>query len=105
MQIGEDAPVDFNDCSEVTWSRDRVFKSDIKYMRFDRIRNGDKITSADQVDLLFSLTCARCDAGIDIDSFDEAVQAGWREIIRDSRGIAWNYIGLCPECRSKESAE
>lgn len=70
-----------------------------------RVRNGHEITSADQVDLLFSLTCALCDAGIDIGSFDEAVQAGWREIIRDSRGPAWNYIGLCPECQSEESAE
>lgn len=101
LQVGEDAPVDFNECSEVTWSRDRVFASDIKYKRVDKMRNGDTITSADQVDLIFSLKCVTCDAGNDIDSLDEAVKCGWRAFIRDSRGVGWNYLGTCPECQAR----
>ena len=53
----------------------------------------------------FSLECYDCDAGMDIRSHRNAELRGWSYIIFDD-GPAWNYLGLCPECkREREQAE
>lgn len=66
------------------------------------IRDGDEITSAGQVDLPFSLTCEYCNGGRDIGSFDQAINAYWCRIRRDSNGGKWNYLGICPKCWADE---
>jgi hypothetical protein len=53
-------------------------------------------------DIAFSLTCERCDAGMDIDSYDQALAQGWTGIDYDPDGLAWNFVGLCPDCRREE---
>ncbi len=49
--------------------------------------------------LPFSLTCWECDAGTDIGSRTEAEAQGWTHIIEDADGLAWHYVGVCPECK------
>lgn len=48
----------------------------------------------------FSLTCRKCDAGMGVASFADAMRAGWVEIISDPDGLGWNQVGLCPDCQS-----
>ncbi len=55
------------------------------------------ITSSSQITRPFSLQCVECDAGLDIESPEEAIAAGWTEIEEDFEGISWNYLGCCPE--------
>ena len=50
-------------------------------------------------DVAFSLTCEECDAGMDIVSYDHALSEGWTGISYDPDGLAWNFVGLCPDCR------
>lgn len=52
-------------------------------------------------DLGFSLICRDCDAGMEIVSYDQALSEGWTAIVADP-GLAWNYVGLCPDCRRAE---
>ena len=59
------------------------------------------ITSSSQVTLPFSLSCSICDAGLHIESPEQALAEGWIEIEEDSGGLAWNYLGLCPACQEK----
>jgi len=61
------------------------------------------IVSSKQLDLAvaFSLECDGCDAGMDIETLEQAVLLGWIEIYRDD-GPAWNYLGECPDCQRKE---
>ena len=47
--------------------------------------------------LPFSLECFTCDAGMEIDSPEKALLAGWKNI-EPSNGLAWNYLGDCPDC-------
>ena len=49
--------------------------------------------------VVFSLICLECDAGMDIVSYDQALSNGWTRISNDPEGLAWNCIGLCPDCR------
>lgn len=51
---------------------------------------------------VFSLTCEQCDAGMDIACYDQALAEGWTNIGYDPGGLAWNYVGLCPDCRRAE---
>ena len=60
------------------------------------------ITNSSQVRLPFSLECYCCDAGMDLATVEAAIVAGWTEIREDS-GLAWNYLGLCPECAASEN--
>ena len=48
--------------------------------------------------LPFSLTCVLCDAGNEIKSKTEAERRGWRDITPDPDGLAWNDVGVCPDC-------
>jgi len=40
LQVGEDVEEgeDFNDCMEVTWEREKIFSSDIEYIRLDKVK-------------------------------------------------------------------
>lgn len=49
-------------------------------------------------DVPFSLTCAECDAGTEIASFEEAAAAGWTEIDYAPDLPMANFVGLCPQC-------
>lgn len=58
-----------------------------------------EITSSDQVTETFSLTCLHCDAGMNIESFDEAIKKGWVDIVEAFDFPEANYMGLCPDCQ------
>lgn len=62
------------------------------------------ITSSDQLKHPFSLTCQRCDAGAEIDTPEQAIAEGWREIedISNLNFVEAYYIGLCPEHAADE---
>jgi hypothetical protein len=49
----------------------------------------------------FSLVCLECDAGMEIDSHDQAMADGWAEIDYAPDLPMANFIGLCPECRER----
>ncbi len=50
-------------------------------------------------DVPFTLVCSECDAGMEIDSHEQAVAEGWTDIdYRPDLPMA-NYVGLCPTCR------
>lgn len=51
----------------------------------------------------FSLTCAGCDAGEEIHTPEQAVKAGWGNILHDPDGMSWNYTGKCAECLLDEN--
>ncbi len=48
----------------------------------------------------FSLSCAGCDAGDEIDSAEEALEKGWTKINHCDAPF-WNYLGDCPSCVAK----
>ena len=53
-------------------------------------------------DVPFSLTCAHCDAGMEIGTYEEAVAQGWSEITYAPDLPMANFVGLCPVCRREE---
>lgn len=53
-------------------------------------------------DVPFSLTCSECDAGMEVESYPEAVALGWTDIDYDPDYFFANFIGLCPECTRLE---
>jgi hypothetical protein len=60
------------------------------------------ITSSSQVVPPFTLQCVECDAGMDIESPEQAIADGWTEIEEDFDGLSWNYLGRCPEHQVEE---
>lgn len=52
----------------------------------------------------FALTCERCDAGGEIETYDEALNFGWSEIRDEPDRRPASFIGLCPDCRLREEA-
>lgn len=48
-----------------------------------------------------TIACAHCDADSP-SSLAAALQEGWTRLQRDD-GPGWNYLGVCPECNSKEN--
>ena len=54
---------------------------------------------ADANDICFSLVCYHCDAGMHIDSHEQAVVEGWTDIEYYPDLPMANYIGNCPDCR------
>jgi hypothetical protein len=50
-------------------------------------------------DVPFSLVCSECDAGMNIESHDQAMAEGWTEIDYAPDLPMANFIGLCPDCR------
>jgi hypothetical protein len=53
----------------------------------------------DADDVCFSLVCLHCDAGMHIESHDQAVCEGWTDIDYAPELPMANYTGLCPDCR------
>lgn len=49
-------------------------------------------------DVPFTLACVLCDADSP-ETYGEALQHGWTEIEYDGDGLAWNFLGICPDCR------
>lgn len=51
-------------------------------------------------DIPFSLTCQYCDAGSDVESYEDAVEEGWIGIEYVPELAQANYTGVCPspEC-------
>jgi hypothetical protein len=47
----------------------------------------------------FSLVCERCDDGMHIDSYKQALAEGWSDIGYTPDLIMAYYVGLCPACR------
>ena len=45
----------------------------------------------------FSLMCTDCDAGEEHATYDEAFQAGWKDIDYHD-GPCWNFLGTCKDC-------
>ncbi|MBX3436987.1 MAG: hypothetical protein KF861_05820 [Planctomycetaceae bacterium] len=52
----------------------------------------------------FTLSCEECDAASP-ETYEEAVAAGWTEIVFFPQGSAENYLGLCPDCRRRFDEE
>jgi hypothetical protein len=52
----------------------------------------------------FSLVCERCDAGMEIGTYEDALDQGWSDISYEPDCPMANFIGLCPECRQREEA-
>lgn len=50
-------------------------------------------------EVCFSLVCLHCDAGMNIDSHQQAVAEGWTAIDYAPDLPMANYVGLCPDCR------
>lgn len=50
-------------------------------------------------DVPFSLVCEMCDAGMELGSYQEAIEAGWSDITSALDLPMANYVGLCPDCR------
>ena len=57
-----------------------------------------EITRSDQLRHPFSLSCAECDAGMDVETPEQAVFEGWSSIY-EVDVPSWNYLGVCPDCR------
>jgi hypothetical protein len=54
-----------------------------------------------KIDIPFTLTCSDCDAGMNIDSEEQALAEGWT-CINYARNLPMaNYVGLCPDCQEK----
>jgi hypothetical protein len=53
----------------------------------------------DAADVPFTLVCRDCDAGMCIESQDQAVAEGWAEIDYAPDLPMANFVGLCPDCQ------
>ena len=56
----------------------------------------------DRSEIVFSLTCASCDAGEGIATEREATEEGWTRIHQALDLSMANFVGVCPICRSME---
>jgi hypothetical protein len=52
-------------------------------------------------DVPFSLVCSECDAGMEIETYDQALAEGWTDIDYAPDLPMANFIGLCPNCREQ----
>jgi hypothetical protein len=59
---------------------------------------------ADEIphDVVFSLVCENCDAGMEIGSHEEALDAGWTYLRYAPELPMANFVGLCQDCRRIE---
>lgn len=55
--------------------------------------------------LPFSLCCEFCDAGVDVDTYVQAVTDGWTHLQFDPTGFWWTWLGVCPDCRAEYEQE
>ena len=63
------------------------------------------IVSSKQLDptVPFSLECYGCDAGMDVETPEQAVKLGWKSLCYvPNRGLPFNYLGDCPDCLREE---
>lgn len=51
---------------------------------------------------VFSLVCRECDAGMDIDTEEQATLEGWSGIEPAFDLPQANYCGLCPDCQKEQ---
>jgi hypothetical protein len=51
------------------------------------------------INVPFTLVCQECDAGMDIESEEQAVAEGWTDIDYAPHLPMANFIGLCSDCR------
>jgi hypothetical protein len=56
-------------------------------------------------DVPFSLVCQTCDGGMEIESYEAALAAGWTEICYAPDLPMAYFLGLCPRCRQWQEAE
>ncbi len=59
------------------------------------------ITKSSELTRPFSLCCIQCDAGMQIDTPEQALAEGWIKIKEDFDGPSWNYLGCCPDCKTE----
>lgn len=50
-------------------------------------------------DVAFSLVCQQCDAGMEIETYEQAMDEGWMDISYEPDLPSANFLGLCPDCR------
>lgn len=55
-------------------------------------------------DVVFSLVCERCDAGMEIETYEDALNFGWSDIGYEPDCPMANFIGLCSDCCQREEA-
>lgn len=56
-------------------------------------------------DVPFTLSCAVCDVGDEIGSYEEARAQGWSRITYTPDLASANFVGLCPVCRRLQEEE
>jgi hypothetical protein len=56
----------------------------------------------ERTQLVFSLTCAHCDAGEGLQSQEDAINAGWIRITEAPELPMANFVGICPSCKATE---
>jgi hypothetical protein len=66
------------------------------------ILNTEKTSTDERIP--FSLVCERCDTDCP-NSQEEAEAVGWTSIEEDLTGLAWNFVGICPDCVKAEAEE
>lgn len=54
-----------------------------------------------KIDVTFTLTCSDCDAGMNIESEEQALAEGWTGIDYAPELPMANYCGHCPDCQEK----
>jgi Fe2+ or Zn2+ uptake regulation protein len=54
--------------------------------------------------VVFSLVCERCDAGMEIETHEQAMDEGWADISYEPDLPSANFLGLCPDCRRAEES-
>ncbi len=55
-------------------------------------------------DVPFSLSCVECDVDSP-DTYEDAVDDGWTQIVYYPQGCSENFLGLCPVCRREEEQQ
>ncbi len=53
----------------------------------------------------FTLICSECDAGGEIVSEAETIDAGWSQIRPAADLLQANFLGLCPDCRRQTNGD
>lgn len=50
----------------------------------------------------FSLVCERCDAGMEVETHEQALDEAWANVRFEPELSMANFLGLCPDCREAE---
>ena len=74
---------------------------------FSTLTRKEILSCLDEVpqDVPFSLVCFNCDAGVQIESGEQAIAEGWTDIQYDPDLSMANFIGVCPDCRPAWTGE